>query len=54
MIVIPGKVSSAYCVLNRLNSGINFILKRITSSRVKMSNLVPRARVVVRTSFGRL
>ena len=54
MTVIPGKVISANCVLNRFNPGIKFILQLITSFRVKMRNMVPRARVVVKTSFGRL
>ena len=54
MIVIPGKVISAKCVLNRFNPGIKFLLQLITSFRVKMRNLVSRARVVVRISFDTL
>ena len=51
MIIIPGKVNSANRLLNRRNLGITFTL-RWMSLWEKMRNLMPQARVVVRTSFA--
>ena len=53
MTIIPGKVISANRLVNLLNPGIKFILPR-TSLWEKMRNLMPRARVVIRTSFAGL
>ena len=55
MIVVPGKVISANCVLNCLNPGINFILRLI--SKFQRENEKFGVRVVVslsRAFFGRL
>ena len=35
MIIIPGKVISANCILNRLNPGIKFLLRLITKCQVE-------------------
>ena len=51
MIVVPGRVISANCVLNSLNPGIKFFLRRI--SKFQRENEKFGVRVVVRTSFGK-
>ena len=52
MIIIPGMVISANCVLNCLNPGVKFILRLI--SKFQRENEKFGVRVVVTTSFGRL
>ena len=52
MIVLPGRVISANCVLNCLNPGIKFFPRRI--SKFQRENEKFGVRVVVRTSFGKL
>ena len=52
MIVVPGRVISAKCILNCLNPGIKFFPRRI--SKFQRENEKFGVRVVVRTSFGKL
>ena len=52
MIIIPGKVSSNR-VLNCLNPGIKFILRRMPKFVGENEKFRATSRVVVGTSFGR-